>query len=142
MLASLNVDTLPAIIVAESDRDLCSDISWSLSQAGFRVLSANDGRAALDLLNRGTVAALVADVDMPGISGIDLLQTLRNVGQYLPVLLIADGTTLSLARAHLVGSQGVLEKPIDPAALLAMIHNVVRARRSGTRHIDRYRTIG
>lgn len=142
MPASLYADPQPpAIIVAESDPDLCSLISWSLSQAGFRVLSANDGRAALDLLNRDAVAALVADVDMPGVSGIELLRTLRDVDRSLPVLLIADGTSLSLARAHLVGSQGVLEKPVDPPTLLAMIDNVVRERRGRSRQVDLHRAV-
>jgi DNA-binding response OmpR family regulator len=115
----------PVVIVAERDPYHRSLLTWSLTDEGFRVLEAGDARLALEFLRRDAAQALVIDSYMPHLSGTDVLQALRMVDAHLPVFLLADGQDMTPAKGRLLGAQGVLRKPFNPQALVAMLRHVL-----------------
>lgn len=89
-------------------------LSRRLNQAGFRTLTAASGSEALELLEKGTVHAVLLDVIMPEMSGVDVLLTIRASEQWrsLPVLMLsADGQQETIEQCYQLGANDYLIKP-------------------------------
>jgi len=103
-------------------------IAFTLGGAGHKVLEAQDGKAALDVLKTASVDLVITDVNMPVMNGIDLTRNIRKLPQYLktPVLIV---TTESEAGAKMAGKQagatGWIVKPFDGVQLLAIVKRVL-----------------
>jgi CheY-like chemotaxis protein len=65
-----------------------------LERAGYRVLTALDGNAGLDLFEREPVEAVVLDFSMPGMSGGEVAQRMRQVKPHVPILMLSAYTSL------------------------------------------------
>jgi serine phosphatase RsbU (regulator of sigma subunit) len=78
------------IVVVDPDSDTCMDYQAKLSKEGFRVLSFTDGKKALEEIMRSTPDLLVTEIKMHGISGIEIMRTLRRMPEIVPVI-IATG---------------------------------------------------
>jgi CheY-like chemotaxis protein len=65
-----------------------------LERAGYRVLTALDGFAGLDLFTREPVEAVVLDFSMPGMSGGEVAQRMRQVKPHVPILMLSAYTSL------------------------------------------------
>lgn len=88
-----------------------------LRQMGFQTLAAETGRNALDLLANESVDAVLLDVNMPDMSGMELLRAIReDDGQrLLPVLMLsADGEEETISRCYELGANDYLIKPYQP----------------------------
>ena len=100
-------------------------ISAILKGAGFRVLAAVSGADALRLAeeNGGTIELLLSDVDMPGMSGPDLGETLKKARPRMHVMLMSGGDNGNL----LVLNYGwaYIQKPFVPLKLVQMIKEVL-----------------
>lgn len=123
----------PHVLLAEDDPDLRRVLASGLSEAGFSVVSAGDGRALLRLLtaaSRGEVPipdAFVMDIRMPRCSGLDVLGALRLADWRQPVVMI---TGLGDARVHEkaaeYGASVILDKPIDVEDLADVLDVLLR----------------
>lgn len=85
-----------------------------LKQLGFRALAVQRGRDALELLAREPVDAVLLDVNMPEVGGLDVLRSIREVARwrFLPVLMLsADGEDDTVSRAYQLGATDYLVKP-------------------------------
>ena len=69
--------TAPLVLVADDEPDVLGSVVPFMERAGFRVISANDGKLALDEIRRHGPDACVLDVLMPGADGREVLRTLR-----------------------------------------------------------------
>jgi CheY-like chemotaxis protein len=65
-----------------------------LERAGYRVLTALDGRAGLDLFEREPIDAVVLDFSMPGMSGGEVAKRMREVKPTVPILMLSAYTSL------------------------------------------------
>ena len=77
------------ILVAEDDAELRQLFCRVLTRSGFTPVPACDGGEALELLAAGRIDLIVSDIMMPRVDGYELVQTLRDDGCQLPVLLIS-----------------------------------------------------
>ena len=78
-------------------------------------------------------ACIIADVRMPGSSGLDLPELLARVGRHLPVIFVtAQDTELTRQRARSAGAVGYFRKPVDDQALIDSIHWALGDTRNGT----------
>ena len=103
----LVVDDLPA------NRDL---MARRLERSGFRVLSAASGPEALELVRRGSVDLVLLDIMMPGMTGFDVLRTLRATrsSAALPVLMVTAKTDSDdVVEALSLGANDYIFKPVD-----------------------------
>ncbi len=90
-----------------------------LERAGYDVISVADAQQALELLDDQTVDLVVSDVVMPGLSGVELLNELRDLRPDLPVLLMTGGSPQPerTSRALELGASGIVYKPFSHADL-------------------------
>lgn len=119
----------PAILCIEDEPDLREDLVLELSGTGHRVAGVGDGRAGLDMIRKGGVRLVFCDVQLPGMSGLDLLEALGREpgGAAAPpvVLLTAFGDTQLRQRAQALGACNVLVKPVDYDAVIALADSLL-----------------
>ncbi|AYG78907.1 Sensory/regulatory protein RpfC [Streptomyces hundungensis] len=110
-----------ALLLVDDHEDNLFALEHVLAPLGRRLLRATSGEQALKTVLRHPVAAVVMDVAMPGIDGLDTLSYLSRLDltREVPVLLITGtGRDDRLAeRAFRMGAAGLLIKPVDPWAL-------------------------
>jgi len=112
----------------EMNRDM---LSRRLTRAGYQVTIAEDGYQALNLVRDHQFDLVVLDVTMPGMSGFEVLQIIREKNEItaLPVIMATahDGSDDVVAGLKL-GANDYVTKPIDYPALLARIHTQLQLR--------------
>ncbi|MCX8998147.1 response regulator transcription factor [Rhizobiaceae bacterium BDR2-2] len=119
----------PVILCIEDEGDLRAELADELSAAGYTVLTAADGVAALHILARQTPHLILCDVMMPGLSGLDLIARIRNLRPALasvPVLMLtALADRQDELAGRLAGADDYLTKPIDLDLLQTAIRNKI-----------------
>ena len=123
------------VLLVDDDTELCAIIAEGLSDDGFDVVMAPDARSALTLLRTRAIDALVTDVDMPDMTGIDLVAQVRASGPDIPCLFMTGVTD----EAALEG-ETVVQKPFNPAILHYALRRILIARdqrASDAERIDR-----
>jgi len=107
----------------ESARGLYQEL---LSDAGYRVLLAENGVKALEWLGREPVDLLLTDVIMPDMNAIELLPKVRDLFPRLPIVVYsAFKETESAIDLEKLGIAAFLLKPIDPQILLDIVRNAL-----------------
>lgn len=112
------------ILVVDDDRDQILLLSRFLESHGCEIYSSGDGLQALDLLARQPVDLVIADVVMPVVDGIALLETLRADPKHknLPVILVTGHPDEKKADMSLrKGAAFFLPKPVELDRLLALV---------------------
>lgn len=114
------------ILVAEDDSDIVSILRMYLESSGYRVLTADNGVAALELLCAEQVDLAILDVMMPQMDGFALTQKIRE-SQNIPILLltakIADSDKIMGLN---LGADDYLTKPFHPVEVLARVNANLR----------------
>jgi CheY-like chemotaxis protein len=102
------------ILVVDDDKNTRRLLKAVLEQEGYQVLTASNGREALDLMDQHYVDLVVLDVMMPEMDGYELTSTLRQSNDNLPILMIsAKQLPADKKRGFLVGTDDYMTKPID-----------------------------
>ena len=114
------------ILVVDDEKNTREALSKILTEDGYDVIAASDGYHALDLIGRDLPDLILADLKMPGMSGIELLSRIRVKGYDFPfVLMTAYGTVDTAVDALKKGAEDYLTKPIDVEALQAQIKKIL-----------------
>jgi len=114
--------SLGSVLVVEDDLSLREALCDTLQLAGYPVISATDGNAALSLLDHEQVSVVVSDVQMKPMDGFSLLKQLKSSRPDLPVVLMtAYGTIQKAVQAIREGASDYLVKPFDSDSLLALV---------------------
>jgi len=114
------------VLVVEDEPTLARVYTRALVAAGFEVDHAPDGAAGLERLLAGNYAAVVSDVCMPRLSGLDLLERVQQLAPGLPVVLMtAQLDPEAYARARDLGSVRYLLKPVRMAQLVNAVQSAV-----------------
>ncbi|MFQ5898031.1 MAG: response regulator [Candidatus Methylomirabilia bacterium] len=102
------------ILVADDEPDMCSFLAEVLQAEGFEVVTAEDGRAALDLVTVDDPAVAILDLRMPGLDGLAALEKLKAIAPQLPVIMLtAYGDIATAVQAMRLGAHDYLTKPCD-----------------------------
>jgi diguanylate cyclase (GGDEF)-like protein len=121
------------LLIVDDDAMNRDALSRRLSRTGYTVLTAENGPDALALVSANRVDAVLLDVMMPGMSGLDTLRHLREARSVsdLPVIMVTakDGSH-DVVEALDLGANDYVTKPIDYAVALARIRAQVTARRA------------
>lgn len=117
----------PRVLVADDDDASRAFFARGLRGAGYDVLCAANGREAVALLEQGPVDAVVTDIVMPEMSGIQLLRAIRSRNADVPVVLVTGSPDLESAmQAVKLGALLYLTKPIDLEELKRVMSRAVR----------------
>lgn len=115
------------ILIAEDDRDLNRLLKKRLKNEGYSVDSAFDGLEAIDYLQSADYDLLIADVMMPRLDGVSLVDKLRADGKMLPILFLSAKDAIEdRVRGLDAGADDYLIKPFAYEELLARIRVLLR----------------
>jgi CheY-like chemotaxis protein len=111
------------ILVVDDDRDYREMLATTLAEEGYVVLTASDGKQALDLLvadGQAEPCLIVLDMDMPVMSGMELLATVSGDVRLAKIpLVIHSGSQRHTEALRYPSVVGFVEKPVDHAVLLS-----------------------
>src|SRR5690606_10687066 len=124
--------TTPNILLVDDDPHLSQLLGEYLGGEGFAVQTAADGEEALHHLRDGlAVDAMVLDIMMPKISGLDVLKQLRQFSQLPVIMLTGRGDDIDRILGLEMGADDYLAKPCNPRELSARLRAVLRRTRPG-----------
>jgi CheY-like chemotaxis protein len=118
---------MAAILIAEDDPDISSVLERIFRSAGFTVLTAPDGRAALEIAAAHLPDIVLTDLDMPEMNGIELIKAIRVHAELrdTPVALLSGSIHPGDTRAVSAAACGVLLKPFTSKHLVASMQALI-----------------
>jgi two-component system response regulator FixJ len=120
--------------VIDDDEALRDSLTFLLRTADLEVMSHASAAAFLDALPLTGLTCVITDVRMPGLSGIDLLRRVRELGIEVPVIVITGHGDVPLAvEAMRFGAVDFLEKPFDDEILLQSVRSALRQQAGAAR---------
>lgn len=116
------------LLIVDDSTSMRQMVAFALASGGYDVSQAEDGQAALELARGKRFDAVVTDVNMPRMDGIQLIRELRQLPDYrfTPLLMLtteSGGDKKQEGKA--AGATGWLVKPFDPEQLLATVRKVL-----------------
>jgi two-component system response regulator HydG len=119
----------PTLLVADDDPGLRESLQRTLTRAGYRVVLAPDGRAALDQIQGGGIDLILSDLKMPGLTGIELLRAAKALVPDVDVILLtAFGTIEEAVNAMKDGAYDFITKPFRGEQLLKVVGKALERR--------------
>ncbi len=116
------------VLIVDDEPDVVEILRYNLVKENYQVIKAYNGLEAIELAITNIPDLIILDIRMPGISGIEtcrkirLIDTLKNT----PVLfLTADSDEYTTINAFEAGANHFITKPIRPAILMKMIHELI-----------------
>ncbi|HYR73393.1 MAG TPA: response regulator transcription factor [Candidatus Acidoferrum sp.] len=116
----------PSILLVEDDRRLAEMVSEYLGEAGFSVSVAGDGRTGLARLAAEPCDALVLDLMLPDMDGLEVCRQLRAFSDVPVLMLTARGDAMDRVVGLEIGADDYLPKPFEPRELLARLRAILR----------------
>ena len=110
------------ILVVDDDRGLRDLHQENLEEAGFICYTASNGEAALEILAREAIDLAVIDIVIPGMSGLELFQRMKEQYPWVAVLFLSAVDQMDVAVSHVKGGAfDYLVKPVDKARLIGSV---------------------
>jgi len=107
------------ILICEDEDILLTALEFRMRKAGYEVLLAKNGQDALDLLNQQKVDLVVADIEMPKMTGLELVKKIQELDDPTPVVVISDlEYGEEILQALHTGASDFVAKPFKPAELV------------------------
>jgi two-component system phosphate regulon response regulator OmpR len=128
-MSPTNSQRTDRIVVVDDDARIRDLLRRYLTQEGFEVLLAEDGKALNRILTRETVDMIVLDLMLPGEDGLSICRRLRAANDITPIIMLtAKVEDVDRIVGLEVGADDYMPKPFNPRELLARIHAVLRRR--------------
>lgn len=123
-------DALKKILIVEDEQGLRMLVESEIARAGYDVASVGSGTDAIARLSKEKFDLAILDVTLPGRSGLEILQYIRERHMRTRVIMITGMEGLSVAiKAVKLGADDYIPKPFDSEYLLTAVKNVLRAGR-------------
>jgi len=121
------------ILVVDDEQNTLTFVTYNLEKAGFRILTANNGKAALEILQKEKVDLILSDIMMPEIDGFAFYDQVKlNVEtRSIPfIFLTAKAHPEDETKGLRLGVDEYIKKPFDPFVLIARIQSVLERRKT------------
>lgn len=118
------------IILSEDNDILRKSLSYFLESKGFSVDQFSDGKEALDAIETNNYDLILTDINMPGISGMEITQYVReSLGSDVPIIIFtSSGVEQTELDSFDIGANEFIAKPVSPAVLLVRINKLLKTR--------------
>ncbi|MBU5437812.1 response regulator transcription factor [Tissierella sp. MSJ-40] len=114
------------ILIVEDEKEIANLIEIYLSNDGYRVLKAFNGKDALDILSKELVHLVILDIMMPGIDGLEVCRRIRQ-DKNIPILMLsAKSEDMDKIMGLSTGADDYLTKPFNPLELMARVKSQLR----------------
>ncbi|MDD3338595.1 MAG: response regulator transcription factor [Lachnospiraceae bacterium] len=114
------------ILVCDDDKEIVDAIKIYLTQEGYRVLSAYNGKQAVDLMEKEDIHLLVMDIMMPLMDGIHATLEIRKTSSIPIIMLSAKSEDVDKILGLNIGADDYLTKPFNPLELIARVKSQLR----------------
>jgi two-component system, NtrC family, response regulator PilR len=133
----------PRILVVDDERSMRELMAIVLRREGYDVLLAENGRSAIDLLQREPVDLLISDIKMPDVSGVEVLRAAKAVDRdILGIMVTAFASTETAVEAMRLGACDYLSKPFDVDLLKMKVREKIESRELRQENVLLKRTLG
>lgn len=113
-------------MVIDDEEDMCWALTRALSQEGYEVRAATSGPEGLALFRTEGADLVLLDIKMPGMSGLEVLEQLRQTDPDVPVLIMTGYSTMETAlQAIERGATGYVTKPFNISELKTTVDRVL-----------------
>jgi two-component system chemotaxis response regulator CheY len=116
------------ILVVDDSTTMRQMVSFTLTDAGHEVTEAPDGLKALEAAKGKKFDLVITDVNMPGMNGLDLVKSLRGLGEFkfTPILVLTTESGQDVkSRGREAGATGWIVKPFSPEVLIQTLRKVL-----------------
>ena len=121
---------MPNILVVDDKDSMRNMLTDTLTEEGYRVDNANDGKKALDLVRNKSYDLVLTDLRMPNIDGLSLLSEIKAVDDDTSVIVMtAYGTVENAVEAMKEGAYDFITKPFDTEHLCVLVNRALENRR-------------
>lgn len=126
-MEATSIDTEGNILVVDDDTFVLEYVSSLISSRSLPVISCENAQCALDEIQENRIIAVLTDIKMPAMSGIELLEKIHNVNPEIPVILMTGHAELDVAiDAIKRGAFDFVVKPFDTPYLVHAIEKAIR----------------
>jgi UDP-3-O-[3-hydroxymyristoyl] N-acetylglucosamine deacetylase len=134
---------MATVLVVDDEPEIRTSLRGILAEEGLRVLEAEDGRQALDVINRENPELVILDVWMPEVDGLQLLQQLHDAAPSPAVIMISGhGNIETAVKATKLGAFDFIEKPFSLDGLLRVVNRALDHHAATQRHAEASTTRG
>ncbi|NVF14647.1 response regulator transcription factor [Vreelandella maris] len=112
------------VLVVDDEPNIVLSLEFLMEQAGFEVVTAEDGEQALARVNDSQPDLLLLDISLPGISGFDVLERLRSeeaTAQLPIIMLTAHGRDVEREKGMALGADDYITKPFSTQSLVEKV---------------------
>lgn len=115
------------ILLVEDDADIAALLALNLRDEGYQIVHVDDGLLALQALEQGGWDAVILDIMLPGVDGLEICRRIRQMARYLPVIIISARSSETQRILGLdVGADDYLTKPFSVLELIARVKALFR----------------
>jgi DNA-binding response OmpR family regulator len=116
------------IVLAEDNDILRKSLSFFLESKGFTVDQFPDGQEALNAIKINNYDLILTDINMPGVSGMEITQHVReHIDSTIPIIIFtSSGVEQTELDSFDIGANEFIAKPISPAVLLVRINKLLK----------------
>ncbi len=126
------------VLIIDDDRKLAGMLTEYLEARGYSVLARHDGTSGLAAVRAGAIDAVVLDLTLPDLDGLEVCRRLRATSDVPIVMLTARGEPTDRVVGLELGADDYLPKPFDPRELLARLRAILRRRTPRTSSVRRF----
>ncbi|MCI0417090.1 sigma-54 dependent transcriptional regulator [bacterium] len=130
------------ILIVDDEKNIRTSLSRFFDLHGFQATAVENGSEALEQVRKSSFDCIVLDLKLPDLDGIQLLEKIREIDFYVPVVLLtAHGSTSKAVEAIKKGAFDFFEKPTDEEKLLIAVRNAHQLSRLNREKSDSFRDL-
>ncbi len=122
------MQTSPKLLVVDNDAVVGRSFDRVLSEKGYEVVTAVNGDDALKRFDEDDYDAVITDIKMPGMDGIEVAERIKQRRPWTPVVIVTGyGTAANQARAEAIGACDFVRKPLSPDMIEGIAQKALRS---------------
>lgn len=121
-----NASRKKVVLIVDDEPDICEIMAFDIEDAGYEVVIAHSAKEALHVVESRPTDVVVSDICMPGVSGVEFLEWVKERGMIKPVVIFVSAhSQIDLEDIYAKGAEGLFSKPIKPYLLLDALQSIL-----------------